>query len=103
MVPDLGPGSRVMDVGSGTGCLIPHMHQMGIQDILAVDLAEALLAKVAFPFTVSKHILLLIVMYGFRLTRSCHHERPFGHELSYMLCIASSVVHCHIIPIGRVH
>lgn len=45
-VPDLGPESRVLDVGSGTGCLIPHMQQRGVQDILAVDVAENMLAKV---------------------------------------------------------
>ena len=47
MVPDLGPSSRVMDVGSGTGCLVPCMQQRGVQDILAVDLAEDMLTKVA--------------------------------------------------------
>lgn len=35
-----------MDVGSGTGCLIPHLQQRGVRDILAVDLADGMLAKV---------------------------------------------------------
>lgn len=47
MVPDLGPSSRVVDVGSGTGCLVPRMQRRGVQDILAVDLAEDMLTKVA--------------------------------------------------------
>ena len=46
VVPDLGPESRVMDVGSGTSCLIPHMQQRGVRDILAVDVAEEALAQV---------------------------------------------------------
>ena len=45
-VPDLGPGSRILDVGSGTGCLIPFFRQRGVQDVLAVDLAPDMLAKV---------------------------------------------------------
>lgn len=47
-VPELGSGSRVMDVGSGTGCLIPHLQQRGVHDILAVDLAPDMLAKVGW-------------------------------------------------------
>ncbi len=45
-VPDLGPDSRIMDVGSGTGCLIPFFRDRGVQDILAVDLSANMLAKV---------------------------------------------------------
>ena len=45
-VPDLGPDSRIMDVGSGTGCLIPFFRDRGMQDILAVDLSANMLAKV---------------------------------------------------------
>ena len=48
-VPDLGPGSRILDVGSGTGCLIPFFRQRGVQDVLAVDLAPDMLAKVGPP------------------------------------------------------
>lgn len=44
-IPDLGPASRVIDVGSGTGCLIPHLQSRGVQDILAVDLSENMLAE----------------------------------------------------------
>lgn len=43
-VPGLGPDSRVLDVGSGTGALIPHLHAAGVKDILAVDLSEGMLA-----------------------------------------------------------
>ena len=44
-VPDLGPDSRIMDVGSGTGCLIPFFRDRGVQDVLAVDLSSNMLAK----------------------------------------------------------
>ena len=44
-VPGLGPSSRVIDVGCGTGCLIPHLRARGVQDILAVDLSEVMLAE----------------------------------------------------------
>ena len=46
VVPDLGPSSRILDVGSGTGCLIPFFRDRGVQDILAVDLSPEMLAKV---------------------------------------------------------
>ncbi|GAX73813.1 hypothetical protein CEUSTIGMA_g1264.t1 [Chlamydomonas eustigma] len=46
-VPELGPSSRVIDVGSGTGCLIPHFKDRGVQDILAVDLSEGMLAELS--------------------------------------------------------
>ncbi|KAJ9527679.1 hypothetical protein QJQ45_025951 [Haematococcus lacustris] len=42
-VPDLGCGCRVVDVGSGTGVLIPHLQARGVKDILAVDLSDAML------------------------------------------------------------
>eukprot|EP00798_Chlamydomonas_sp_ICE-L_P032291 gene32291-16857_t len=45
--PDLGPDSRIVDVGSGTGCLIPHMQARGVKDILAVDLSEAMLKELS--------------------------------------------------------
>lgn len=45
-VPDLGPDSRILDVGSGTGCLIPFLRNRGVQDILAVDLSANMLARV---------------------------------------------------------
>ena len=48
-VPDLGPGSRILDVGSGTRCLIPFFRQRGVQDVLAVDLAPDMLAKACAP------------------------------------------------------
>ena len=45
-VPNLGPESRILDVGSGTGCLIPFFRDRGVEDILAVDVSPDMLAKV---------------------------------------------------------
>ena len=42
-VPDLGPASRVLDVGAGDGALIPHLQRRGVLDILAVDVCPAML------------------------------------------------------------
>lgn len=44
-LPGLGPSSRVLDVGSGTGCLIPHLQARGVQDILAVDVSAAMVQQ----------------------------------------------------------
>lgn len=41
--PRLGPNSRVIDGGCGTGALIPLLQAQGVQDILAVDLSPAML------------------------------------------------------------
>eukprot|EP00878_Enallax_costatus_P002360 GHUV01002536.1.p1 GENE.GHUV01002536.1~~GHUV01002536.1.p1 ORF type:complete len:437 (+),score=125.17 GHUV01002536.1:127-1437(+) len=49
-VPDLGPHSRVLDVGSGTGCLIPHLQSRGVQDVTAVDLSEPMLQQLRKRF-----------------------------------------------------
>ena len=43
-VPALGPDSRVIDVGAGTGCLVPFLRERGVRDILAVDLSPKMLA-----------------------------------------------------------
>ncbi|KAK9816431.1 hypothetical protein WJX72_000132 [[Myrmecia] bisecta] len=50
-VPELGPGSRVLDVGSGTGCLIHHMQARGVQDVLAVDLSSGMLDELRQRFS----------------------------------------------------
>mmetsp|Transcript_7828 Transcript_7828/g.23532 ORF Transcript_7828/g.23532 Transcript_7828/m.23532 type:complete len:455 (-) Transcript_7828:3051-4415(-) len=42
-VPGLGPSSRVIDIGAGTGCLVPHFRSVGVEDVLAVDLAQPML------------------------------------------------------------
>lgn len=44
-MPGLGPGSRVIDVGAGTGCLIPHFQSQGVRDILAIDLSPKMLEE----------------------------------------------------------
>lgn len=44
-LPGLGPSSRVLDVGSGTGCLIAHLQARGVQDILAVDVSAAMVQQ----------------------------------------------------------
>ncbi|GBF93935.1 riboflavin kinase [Raphidocelis subcapitata] len=49
-VPGLGPDSRVIDAGCGTGCLIPHLQARGVADITAVDLSEAMLAELRARF-----------------------------------------------------
>jgi riboflavin kinase len=38
------PPPRIVDVGAGTGCLVPHLRACGVEDILAVDLSEDMLA-----------------------------------------------------------
>jgi riboflavin kinase len=49
-VPSLGPASRVLDVGAGTGALIPHLQRRGVADVLAVDAAPAMVAALAARF-----------------------------------------------------
>ncbi|GMH41837.1 hypothetical protein BSKO_09747 [Bryopsis sp. KO-2023] len=49
-VPELGPDSRVMDVGSGTGCLIPCLQSKGVSDILAVDISPEMCAQLEKKF-----------------------------------------------------
>ena len=41
----MGPTSRVIDVGAGTGCLIPPLRARGVSDVLAVDVSPAMLAR----------------------------------------------------------
>ncbi len=52
-VPGLDGCSRVIDVGSGTGALIPHIQARGVRDILAVDLAPRMLDVVKERYCVS--------------------------------------------------
>ncbi|KAL4447549.1 hypothetical protein ABPG75_004768 [Micractinium tetrahymenae] len=53
-IPGLSAASRVLDVGAGTGALIPHLQASpgarGVQDILAVDVAPAMLAQLERRF-----------------------------------------------------
>ncbi|CAG9460952.1 unnamed protein product [Pedinophyceae sp. YPF-701] len=42
--------ARVLDVGSGTGCLIPHIREAGASDILAIDLSSSMLAALEGRF-----------------------------------------------------
>lgn len=50
LIPELGPSSRVLDVGSGTGCLIPHLQARGVADITAVDLSACMLEQLSSRF-----------------------------------------------------
>lgn len=50
LIPGLGPATRLLDVGSGTGCLIPHLQSRGVADITAVDLSPAMLEQLASRF-----------------------------------------------------
>lgn len=49
-IPGLSADSRVLDVGAGTGALIPHLQAHGVRDILAVDVAPAMLAELQKRF-----------------------------------------------------
>eukprot|EP01023_Acetabularia_acetabulum_P028880 TRINITY_DN27278_c1_g1_i2.p2 TRINITY_DN27278_c1_g1~~TRINITY_DN27278_c1_g1_i2.p2 ORF type:complete len:448 (-),score=46.65 TRINITY_DN27278_c1_g1_i2:166-1419(-) len=46
IVPSLGCDCRILDVGSGAGCLIPHFQKRGWQDILAVELPQTMIDKI---------------------------------------------------------
>jgi ubiquinone/menaquinone biosynthesis C-methylase UbiE len=50
LIPRLGPSTRLLDVGSGTGCLIPHLQARGVADITAVDLSAAMLEQLNARF-----------------------------------------------------
>jgi SAM-dependent methyltransferase len=50
LIPALGATTRLLDVGSGTGCLIPHLQSQGVADITAVDLSPAMLEQLAARF-----------------------------------------------------
>lgn len=50
LIPGLGPDTRLLDVGSGTGCLIPHLQARGVSDITAVDLSDAMLEQLTGRF-----------------------------------------------------
>lgn len=50
LIPGLSSSTRLLDVGSGTGCLIPHLQARGVADITAVDLSAAMLEQLAARF-----------------------------------------------------
>ena len=41
----LSRGERVLDVGTGTGVLIPHIRQYGIDEVVGCDLSAVMLAR----------------------------------------------------------
>jgi SAM-dependent methyltransferase len=41
----LGASDRVLDVGTGTGVLIPHIRRCGVHDIVGCDLSKSMLAE----------------------------------------------------------
>lgn len=55
--PCLGPTSRVIDVGAGTGCLIPPLRAAGVCDVLAVDVSPAMLARLTTDHAASTTLL----------------------------------------------
>ena len=50
LIPELGPSTRLLDVGSGTGCLLPHLQARGVADITAVDLSATMLEQLSQRF-----------------------------------------------------
>lgn len=44
---------RVIDAGCGTGCLITYLHEIGVQDILGVDLSQGMLDALSEKFSTS--------------------------------------------------
>ena len=48
---DLGPGSRVLAVGSDSGALILPLQRVGVTDILAVDVSSGMLAELRQRFS----------------------------------------------------
>lgn len=42
-IPWLGPNTRVLDVGTGDGALIPHLQARGVLDIIAIDVCPAMI------------------------------------------------------------
>lgn len=49
-VSGLPSDARIIDVGSGTGCLIPHLKALGLSNILAVDLSPKMLSELEKEF-----------------------------------------------------
>jgi len=49
-VPGLCAASRVLDVGAGTGALIPHLQSRGVSDILALDVCPEMLEEICRRF-----------------------------------------------------
>ena len=49
-VPNLGPGTRVLDAGCGTGVLEPLLQEAGVEDILAVDVSPRMIDAVMSRF-----------------------------------------------------
>lgn len=50
LIPHLCSASRVLDVGSGSGDIIPYLQSRGVIDILAVDICPEMLAAVDADF-----------------------------------------------------
>lgn len=50
LLPGLNPSTRLLDVGSGTGCLLPHLQARGVADITAVDLSATMLEQLSKRF-----------------------------------------------------
>lgn len=89
-VPGLGPGSRIIDVGSGTGCLIPHFQMQGVQDILAVDLADNMLEQLRKRFGAKTTL-------GNEAGVNQHQQGQGFQLLTWNVdCISNSTQHAHL-------
>ncbi len=87
----IGAGERVVDVGTGTGLLIPYIMECGPGEIVAVDLSEKMLERLAAKYQSS---------YGEKLKISCQdvHCLTFEDETKDVAICNSVFPHFHDKP-----
>jgi ubiquinone/menaquinone biosynthesis C-methylase UbiE len=84
-------GEIVLDVGTGTGFLVPYIMQYGPKEIVAVDLSEKMLQRLATKYQNS---------YGAKLKVSCQdvHCLTFAHDTIDVAICNSVFPHFHDKP-----